>query len=113
MKSLPDIVIIVGQLEEINAVKECQKLNIRSVTILDTDCNPTLADFFIPANDDSVASLQFILTHFLQAIRQGQKVFMEKSASLSNEKKTRLSSSNYRPLGKKLALKKIPRKVSS
>lgn len=113
MKSLPDIVIIVGQLEEINAVKECQKLNIRSVTILDTDCNPTLADFFIPANDDSVASLQFILTHFLQAIRQGQKVFMEKSALLSNEKKTRLSSSSSRPLGKKLALKKIPRKVSS
>jgi small subunit ribosomal protein S2 len=110
MRSIPDIVIIVGQLEEMNAVKECQKLNIRSVTILDTDCNPTLADLFIPANDDSVASLQFILTHFLQAIRQGQKLFIEKSVSMS---KTRLGSSSSRPLGKKTPLKKIPRKFSS
>ena len=37
MNFIPDIVIIIGQLEEINAVKECQKLNLRSVTILDTD----------------------------------------------------------------------------
>jgi small subunit ribosomal protein S2 len=87
MASIPDVVIIVGQLEEMNAVRECQKLGIRSITILDTDCNPTLADFFIPANDDSVASLQLILNSFLEAIRQGQKLYFEKK--IPNELKIR------------------------
>ena len=73
MKKLPDVVIIVGQTEEIHAVYECQKLGIASVTILDTDCDPSLADLFIPANDDSIASLQFILTGFLESIKKGQK----------------------------------------
>ena len=65
MNSIPDVVIIIGQLEEMNAVKECQKLNLRSVTILDTDCNPMLADLFVPANDDSVSSLKLILNEFV------------------------------------------------
>jgi small subunit ribosomal protein S2 len=54
-----DIVIIIGQAEEINAVKECKKLGIRSITILDTDCDPTLADLLIPANDDSIPSINY------------------------------------------------------
>jgi len=78
MTSIPDVVIIVGQPEEINAVHECQKLGLRSITILDTDCDPSLADLFIPANDDSVACLQLILTEFIQAITKGQEQFKEK-----------------------------------
>lgn len=73
MTSIPDVVIIVGQPEEINAVKECNKLGIRTITLLDTDCDPTLADLFVPANDDSVASLQLILNEFLDAIQKGQR----------------------------------------
>lgn len=88
MKSLPDIVIIIGQPEEMNAVRECQKLGIRTVTILDTNCDPTLADLFIPANDDSVASLQYILSQFLTAIQLGQKELKNKPNSLKkNENK--------------------------
>lgn len=91
MVSIPDIVIIIGQLEEINAVKECQKLGIRSVTILDTDCNPTLADLFIPANDDSVASLQIILNEFLHAILDGQQTYQKKQTKFSNNLKSKRS----------------------
>ena len=61
MVNLPDIVIIIDQKRELNAVLECQKLGIRSITILDTNGDPSLADLFIPANDDSIASLNFIL----------------------------------------------------
>nr|ABX82632.1 ribosomal protein S2 [Trebouxia aggregata] len=78
MFAIPDVVIIVGQPEEINAVRECQKLGIRSITILDTDCDPSLADLFVPANDDSVASLKLLLTNFLDSIQKGQKQFKEK-----------------------------------
>ena len=75
MISLPDIVIIIDQKKEMNAVLECRKLGIRSITILDTNGDPTLADLFIPANDDSVTSINFILNEFLKYIKYGQKKF--------------------------------------
>ena len=73
MSELPDIVIIVGQKKEMNAVRECQKLKIPSLTILDTNCDPSLTTFFIPANDDSLASVKFILNQLSKAIQEGQK----------------------------------------
>jgi small subunit ribosomal protein S2 len=78
MSRIPDIVIIVGQPTEITAVYECQKLGIRSLTILDTDCDPSLADLFIPANDDSVTSIQLILSELVSAINSGRSVWQEK-----------------------------------
>lgn len=75
MVVLPDIVIIIDQQREMNAVLECQKLGIRSITVLDTNGDPNLADLFIPANDDSITSLNFILTQFLKYIQYGQKKF--------------------------------------
>lgn len=75
MTSVPDVVIIIGQPEELNTVYECQKLGLRSITILDTDCDPALADLFIPANDDSVASIQLLLNEMIEAIKRGQKQY--------------------------------------
>lgn len=97
MITVPDIVIIVGQPEEMNAVRECKKLGLTTVTILDTDCDPMLADFFVPGNDDSVASLQLILNEFLDAIKKGQKDFFD------NEKKN-LFQKNFKDF-KKLRVK--------
>lgn len=72
MLSLPDVVIIVGQVEEMNAVLECQKLGITTISILDTDCDPTLTDLFVAANDDSIKSLELLCSAFLQAILTGR-----------------------------------------
>ncbi|MFY2490421.1 30S ribosomal protein S2 [Escherichia coli] len=72
MKNPPGIVIIVGQQREINAVRECQKLKIPNITILDTNCDPSLTDLFIPGNDDSFSSVNFILNKLEEAIIEGQ-----------------------------------------
>lgn len=82
MINLPDIVIIIDQKRELNAVLECQKLGIRSITILDTNGDPSLADLFIPANDDSIASLNFVLNEFSKYIQYGQKKFRNYKISL-------------------------------
>jgi small subunit ribosomal protein S2 len=74
MKKIPDVVIIVGQPDERNAVLECQKVGLRTITILDTDCDPTLADLFVPANDDSARSVKFLLDTFVESIRNGKAV---------------------------------------
>ena len=71
MKKLPDMVIIIGAAEEQNAVSECNKLGIPIVTILDTNCDPKVATWGVPANDDSVASIDTILREFSNAILSG------------------------------------------
>lgn len=68
MKKLPDIAILIGQNSEMNAVKECLKKKITLITILDTNCDPDLTDFKVPANDDSIASISLILNNFTENI---------------------------------------------
>nr|WVH39004.1 30s ribosomal protein S2 [Ulva taeniata] len=78
MEVLPDIVIIIGQHEEINALKECNKLGIRSISILDTDCDPSISDLIVPANDDSMPSIKLLLQEFEFSIKQGQEILNTK-----------------------------------
>jgi small subunit ribosomal protein S2 len=73
-KIYKNIAIVVGQKEEINAVRECQKLGIKMFNVVDTNCNPTFADHIIPANDDSRNSIKYILNKFLVRIRLAQKI---------------------------------------
>uniref|UniRef100_A0AB39U3S7 Small ribosomal subunit protein uS2c n=1 Tax=Borodinellopsis insignis TaxID=3229915 RepID=A0AB39U3S7_9CHLO len=69
-----NIAIIIGQKEELNAVKECKKLGIKMFNIVDTNCNPSLADHIIPANDDSRNAIKYILNKFLIRIKLAQKL---------------------------------------
>nr|YP_009404951.1 ribosomal protein S2 [Lobelia melliana]ASA36936.1 ribosomal protein S2 [Lobelia melliana] len=72
MTDLPDIVIVVDQHEEYTALRECITLGIPTICLIDTNCDPNLADISIPANDDSISSLQFILNKLVFAIREGR-----------------------------------------
>ena len=69
-----NIAIVVGQKEEMNAVRECQKLGLKMFNIVDTNCNPSFADHIIPANDDSRNSIKYVLNKFLVRIRLAQKL---------------------------------------
>lgn len=71
MTQLPDVVILLGQLEGGEAIRECKKLNIPTVQLLDTNSDPSLADLFIPFNDDCLIGLHFVVTAFLKAISKG------------------------------------------
>lgn len=68
MIKTPDIVIIIGQIKEITAVNECVKLKIPLISIVDTNCDPTLANFIIPANDDSISSVSLVIKELVLAI---------------------------------------------
>nr|YP_001293550.1 ribosomal protein S2 [Rhodomonas salina]A6MVX1.1 RecName: Full=Small ribosomal subunit protein uS2c; AltName: Full=30S ribosomal protein S2, chloroplastic [Rhodomonas salina]ABO70814.1 30S ribosomal protein S2 [Rhodomonas salina] len=71
MKRLPDLVVVVDQKRESTAVQECRKLGIPIVSILDTNCNPELADIPIPANDDAIRSIKLILGKIADSISEG------------------------------------------
>lgn len=72
MQRLPDIVIIVDQKRETTAIQECIKLNIPTICILDTNCNPDIIDVPIPANDDAIRSIKLIIGKIADAIVEGQ-----------------------------------------
>lgn len=72
MRKVPDVVIIVDQRREYNAVLECQKLGIEIVSMLDTNCDPDLVDVPIPANDDAIRSIKLIVGKLADAIYEGR-----------------------------------------
>ncbi len=72
MRKVPDIVLIVDQRREYNAVQECQKLNIPIVSLLDTNCDPDVVDIPIPANDDAIRSIKLIVGRLADAIYEGR-----------------------------------------
>nr|YP_009670877.1 ribosomal protein S2 [Passiflora contracta]QCX30187.1 ribosomal protein S2 [Passiflora contracta]QNM40101.1 ribosomal protein S2 [Passiflora contracta] len=76
MTGLPDIVIIVDQQEEYRALQECITLGIPTICLIDTNCDPDLADISIPANDDTIASIQFILNKLVFAICEGRSRYI-------------------------------------
>lgn len=72
MRKPPDIVVIVDQKREYNAVQECQKLSIPIVSLLDTNCDPDTVDVAIPANDDAIRSIKLIIGRLADAIYEGR-----------------------------------------
>lgn len=72
MPDLPDIAIIIDQKREMTAIRECQKLGIPIVSILDTNCDPDLVDVPIPGNDDAVRSIKLILKSLTDNIITGK-----------------------------------------
>lgn len=72
MRKPPDIVVIVDQKREYNAVQECQKLHIPIVSMLDTNCDPDPVDIAIPANDDAIRSIKLIIGKLADAIYEGR-----------------------------------------
>jgi small subunit ribosomal protein S2 len=73
MSSLPDIVIFTNQLKDSLAIQECLKLGIPTICIVDSNCNPDLIPYPIPANDDSSSSVNFILNYLVTRISLGYK----------------------------------------
>ena len=72
MKAVPDIAIVIDQKREMTAIRECRKLGIPVVSILDTNCDPDLVDIPIPGNDDAVRSIKLILKSLTDNIISGK-----------------------------------------
>ncbi len=71
MTRQPAALFIVDILKEHIAVAEARKLNIPIFAMVDTNSNPKLIDFPIPANDDATKSITIILDTICDAIREG------------------------------------------
>jgi small subunit ribosomal protein S2 len=61
MTRLPDAVLVLDVNKDLDTVKEAQKVGVKVIGLLDSNSNPDVVDYGIPANDDAVSSLKYIL----------------------------------------------------
>ena len=73
MNKVPSVVWIVDTNKEHIAVGEARKLNIPVVALLDTNCDPDVVDYPIPANDDAIRSVTVLTRVIASAVAEGLK----------------------------------------
>jgi small subunit ribosomal protein S2 len=70
---LPSALFIVDIVKEHIAVAEARKLGIPTFAMVDTNSDPSLVDFPIPANDDATKSIELIVDEMIAAINEGME----------------------------------------
>ncbi len=86
MSKLPGALFIVDIKKESIAVQEAHRLNIPVFAIVDTNCDPDVVDYLIPANDDAVKTIEIITNYMADAVLEGEAKLKEKKAEEVAEK---------------------------
>jgi len=83
---LPAALFIVDITKEHIAVAEAKRLNIPTFAIVDTNSNPNLVDYAVPANDDASTSIAYIIELMVNAVKEGlADRKMDKEANVGEE----------------------------
>jgi small subunit ribosomal protein S2 len=78
MDKLPNLLYVIDVKREDIAIKEANLLEIPVVAVIDTNSDPEMIDYPIPANDDAIESIKLITNIIETAIVEGKKRFEEK-----------------------------------
>lgn len=105
MKKLPDAMIITDPKKEYIAIKEARKLGIPVFGIVDTNCDPDLVDYVIPANDDAVRAVKIILGVLANAINEGTD--REMVDFLTDDDKNKNANKEWKKESKKSETKEV------
>ena len=72
LTDLPQAIFVVDVKKEIAAVREARTKGITVVALVDSNADPDLVDYVIPANDDAVRSIKLIVSKLAQAAQDGK-----------------------------------------
>jgi small subunit ribosomal protein S2 len=68
MDKFPDAIFVADIRKDITAIKEARRKGIKIVAVVDTNTDPSLVDYPIPANDETISSIKYILDRIKDAI---------------------------------------------
>ncbi|MBM2817225.1 MAG: ribosomal protein [Ignavibacteria bacterium] len=85
MTRLPGALFVVDIKKEHIAVNEAKILGIPVIAIVDTNCDPETVDYPIPANDDSLKTIDLIATVLADAINEGTALAKVRMAELASD----------------------------
>ncbi|MCD6351105.1 MAG: 30S ribosomal protein S2 [Armatimonadetes bacterium] len=74
---LPSAVYVVDTRRELIACREARRLGIPIVAVVDTNCDPDLADYVIPGNDDAIRAIRLITSKMADAVLEGQQQYQQ------------------------------------
>jgi small subunit ribosomal protein S2 len=72
MNRIPEALVVVDPHREHIAVKEAKKMGVVTVALIDTDSDPDTVDLPIPGNDDSIRSIEIVVSRLAESIREGR-----------------------------------------
>jgi small subunit ribosomal protein S2 len=72
MNRLPDAMVVIDPKREEIAVQEAKRMGVTTVALIDTDSDPDLVDLPIPGNDDSIRSIELVLSKLADAVLEGR-----------------------------------------
>lgn len=84
----PGAVFIIDIVNDVNAVREANKLGVPIVALVDTNADPSQVTYPIPANDDAIKTIQLILDYVQQAIESGKGQAQKTSDKLEATEKS-------------------------
>ena len=88
MKQKPDLLFIIDTHLEDLVVRETIKENVKTVGIVDTNANPEVVDYPIPANDDATGSIKLIMHYIIDAWIEGKNIAKKREKKASERKET-------------------------
>ena len=85
MRRLPDAVLVVDAQYEDTAIREAKRLDIPVIAIVDSNTDPEKVDYPIPANDDSIRTIQLIIAALADAINEAKGIAVQKENNVVEE----------------------------
>ncbi len=99
---LPAALFVVDITKEYIAVREARKLGIPVIAMVDTNSDPNIIDFPIPANDDASKSISLIIDILCKAIEEGLNERKTEKEKESSDEKGKKSSREPKAAAKKI-----------
>jgi small subunit ribosomal protein S2 len=85
MTRLPDALVVVDPKKEHIAVKEAARMGIPTIALIDTDSDPDTVDLPIPGNDDSIRSIELVLSKLSEAVLTGRAAMVPEEQTPGRE----------------------------
>ncbi len=85
MRNLPALIIVVDTDREDTAVSEANTKNLPVLGIVDTNSNPDVVDYIIPANDDAMRSIRLLVQALAEAVIEGYQMRKDRGLEVPEE----------------------------
>ena len=111
MRRLPDVLVVVDAQYEDTAIREAKRLEIPVVAIVDSNTNPNKVDYPIPANDDSMRTIQLIISALADSVLEVRGKTTDEEVKSVEPSNNNLNQDKTHQLDKEKSLQSSDKKV--
>jgi small subunit ribosomal protein S2 len=79
MPEPPSVIFVIDPRKEDIAVHEANKLGIKVVAVVDTNCDPDNIDYVIPGNDDAIRAIRLMASKIADAVIEGRQAIAKEA----------------------------------